>query len=199
MDSPVFVKGAGVDCEGRIVSEAGIIHASEWVTIRPEDGEFIAHAKADIAFLLDNLERTMTYSTDLVAWSHEQAALLRAGRFAELDIEHVIEEIESVAFREKLELARRLTVLLTHLIVKSHRSCSHPGSGDRIIRRQRLAVQRHLRKTPSLRPMLEDPDFMSDVWGDAIIEVYRVQEFENHEFPDSCPWSTAEILNDKVQ
>ena len=33
---------------------------------------------------------------DPYAWSRAQAKLLRAGRFAELDLEHPIEEIEDV-------------------------------------------------------------------------------------------------------
>ena len=42
-------------------------------------------------------ERTShLYDQDLYAWSRTQADLLRAGRFAELDLEHPIEEIEDV-------------------------------------------------------------------------------------------------------
>ena len=36
------------------------------------------------------------YESDVVAWAKEQAALLRAGKFAYLDIEHIADEIESV-------------------------------------------------------------------------------------------------------
>ena len=36
------------------------------------------------------------YQQDLYAWSKAQVDLLRAGRFAELDLEHMIEEIEDV-------------------------------------------------------------------------------------------------------
>ena len=36
------------------------------------------------------------YEQDLYAWSEVQADLLRRRRFAELDLEHVVEEIEDV-------------------------------------------------------------------------------------------------------
>src|SRR5690606_41365101 len=36
------------------------------------------------------------YEQDLYAWSEAQAELLRRRRFAELDLEHVIQEIEDV-------------------------------------------------------------------------------------------------------
>jgi len=34
------------------------------------------------------------HDLDLYAWANEQAALLRSGRLAEADIEHIAEEIE---------------------------------------------------------------------------------------------------------
>lgn len=36
------------------------------------------------------------YDRDFYAWTHEQAELLRAGRYAELSAEHLIEEIEDL-------------------------------------------------------------------------------------------------------
>jgi hypothetical protein len=36
------------------------------------------------------------YDQDFYAWANEQAALLRAGRVAEADIENIAEEIETI-------------------------------------------------------------------------------------------------------
>ena len=62
----------------------------------------------------------MTHSTlydrDFYARAHEQALLLRAGRFAEADIAHLAEEIESMGRAEKRALTSRLGVLLLHLL-----------------------------------------------------------------------------------
>ena len=56
------------------------------------------------------------YETDVVAWANEQAALLRAGKFSALDIEHIADEVEDVGKSEKRELASRMAVLLSHLL-----------------------------------------------------------------------------------
>jgi hypothetical protein len=56
------------------------------------------------------------YEKDFYAWANEQAALLRSGKLAEADIEHIAEEIESMGRTEKRELVARLTVLLLHLL-----------------------------------------------------------------------------------
>jgi hypothetical protein len=52
------------------------------------------------------------YDLDFFAWSLEQAELLRAGKLAEADIEHIAEEIDSMGRTEKRELISRLEVLL---------------------------------------------------------------------------------------
>jgi len=56
------------------------------------------------------------YEQDFYAWSEEQAALLRAGRAAEADLDNIVEEIESMGKSERRELISRLTVLLLHLL-----------------------------------------------------------------------------------
>ena len=50
------------------------------------------------------------YERDFYAWANEQTALLRAGKLAEADLEHIAEEIESMGKTEKRELANRLAV-----------------------------------------------------------------------------------------
>ena len=56
------------------------------------------------------------YDRDFFAWSREQADLLRAGKLAQADIEHIAEEIDSMGRAEKRMLISRLSVLLLHLL-----------------------------------------------------------------------------------
>ncbi|WPL19317.1 hypothetical protein Thiowin_04434 [Thiorhodovibrio winogradskyi] len=53
---------------------------------------------------------------DIIAWANEQAGLLRSRRFDQLDIAHLVEEIEDVGKSEQRELASRMAVLLAHLL-----------------------------------------------------------------------------------
>ena len=55
------------------------------------------------------------YETD-IAWSREQAELLRAGRLSALDIEHIADGVEDVGRCEQRELASRMAGLLAHLL-----------------------------------------------------------------------------------
>ena len=60
--------------------------------------------------------KSVLYERDFFAWSRQQAELLRAGKLAEADIEHIAEEIDSMGRTEKRELISRLSVLLLHLL-----------------------------------------------------------------------------------
>src|SRR3984893_586861 len=91
------------------------------------------------------------YDQDFAVWTSETARLLRAGRFDEVDIEHVAEEIEDMGKRDKRELHSRLTVLLLHLLKWNWQPDKQsPGSQSPIIS-QRAELQRLLEDSPSLR------------------------------------------------
>lgn len=56
------------------------------------------------------------YEKDFYAWTKEQAMLLREHNFAELDVDHLIEEIENMGRSKRQQLVNRLEVLLLHLL-----------------------------------------------------------------------------------
>jgi ribosomal protein L29 len=132
------------------------------------------------------------YSKDVVAWSQEQAALLRAGDFAALDLEHIAEEIEDVGKSEQRELGNRMALLLAHLLKWRFQPERRGSSWERTIKEQRRAIAAHLKETPSLRSSLTNPNWVEGVWADAVTKA--VAETGLAEFPEDCPWSIAQVL-----
>jgi hypothetical protein len=95
------------------------------------------------------------YDTDLVAWSEQQAALLRRRASNELDWDNVAEEIESVGKSEQRDLASRIQTVLDHLIRLRASPATEPRHGwERTLIVQRAAIERLLRDSPSLKPRL---------------------------------------------
>jgi hypothetical protein len=132
------------------------------------------------------------YDRDFYAWANEQAALLRAGRFQEVDLENVAEEIESVGRSEKRELMSRLEVLLLHLL-KWRYQPSHQGkSWQRTINEQRRRTVRHLNDNPSLQALL--PEIMAEAYEDAIGDAENETGLDRTAFPASCPWTFEQIV-----
>ena len=94
------------------------------------------------------------YEQDLYAWSEAQADLLRGRRFAELDLEHVVEEIEDVGGSLYREVRSRVRTIMEHLLKLEHSAVTEPRAGwERTIRTQRADLAEDL--TPFLRPRIE--------------------------------------------
>ncbi len=134
-----------------------------------------------------------TYETDVVAWANEQAALLRAGKLSQLDIEHIADEVEDVGKSEKRELASRMAILLAHLLKWAFQPERRGASWRATIRAQRRAIAAHVDGVPSLRPTLVDPEWKEIVWGDAL----RIATNETglQDLPEACPWSDAQVID----
>lgn len=82
-----------------------------------------------------------TYEEDIIAWANEQARLLRAGQFDQLDIEHVAEEIEAVGKSEQRDLASRMAIVLAHLLKWQFQPGRRGASWQRTIRARREGDQ----------------------------------------------------------
>jgi hypothetical protein len=136
---------------------------------------------------------TISYEQDLVAWANEQARLLRAGRFDQLDLEHLAEEIEDVGKSEQRELANRMAILLAHLLKWQLQPERRGSSWTITIRNQRRACRRVLEETPSLKAKLADARWWEAVWGDATDLAAR--EAGLSEFAEACPWTVEEVLD----
>jgi hypothetical protein len=107
------------------------------------------------------------YDRDIILWSEEQARLLRAGQFAELDIEHLADEIEDVGKSEKRELASRVAVLLAHLLKWRVQPKNRSASWRATINDQRRRIALAIKETPSLKAVMRDPIWQEGVRLDA--------------------------------
>lgn len=96
------------------------------------------------------------YEQDFYAWARTQAALLRAGRLAEADIDNIAEEIDSMGRSEKRELINRLVVLISHLLKWQFQPIFRGRSWELTIKEQRLRLTEHLADNPSLKSTLSD-------------------------------------------
>ncbi|MBK1631856.1 hypothetical protein CKO31_14140 [Thiohalocapsa halophila] len=60
--------------------------------------------------------KALGYDQDYYLWFADQAQLLRAGKWHQLDVQHLAEELEDMGKREKRALRSRTVVLLAHLL-----------------------------------------------------------------------------------
>ena len=154
-----------------------------------------AKQSVTIAPSIDSAE-PCAYTTDFYAWTQQQSALLREGRFGELDVPHLIEEIESLGRSEKRELESRLKVLLMHLLkwqFQGDQREQHKRSWLATIRHQRTELRKLVRDNPSLQAHLEAA--VSEAYQDACYEAEAETGLPIATFPDSLPYTLEDALD----
>ena len=137
--------------------------------------------------------KTIPYEQDIVAWANEQARLLRAGRFDLLDLEHIAEEIEDVGKSEQRAIVSHLSVLLAHLLKWRFQPDRRGNSWRRTIAAQRKEIHLEIKHTPSLKALINDPEWGDVIWSKALARA--IEETGLECFPEVCPWSLAEVLD----
>jgi Domain of unknown function DUF29 len=66
--------------------------------------------------------RTTLYESDFYRWTQEQALLLKQGKWQEMDVENIIEEIVSLGKQQQQELAWHFIGTLTEMAVSTQPS-----------------------------------------------------------------------------
>ena len=136
------------------------------------------------------------YDRDILLWVEDTVAKLKSHDFEQLDLDNLIEEVESLGISQKKELLNRLVVLLEHLLKRLYINLPDDYNGwERTIREQRKRLQVLLIKVPSL-VRLWDEDF-KDAWKIALLTVR--EEYPQVSFPDRWQFSAdlEPMLNDR--
>jgi len=136
----------------------------------------------------------LEYERDIHAWTLHQMELLRRRQFAEMDVEHLIEELETMANRDKHELESRLAILIAHLLKWQYQSDKRSGSWEGSIIEQRYRIDRQLAGSPSLNPHLLVT--MLKAYPAALKLAIKETRLAPSIFPESCPYSMEQLLDE---
>jgi Domain of unknown function DUF29 len=91
------------------------------------------------------------YDQDFYQWIETTAKLLRDRNFSALDMDNLIEEIETMGRNEKRSLKSALEVLLMHLLKYKYQPEKRTNSWKSTIREQRNRLTEYLEESPSLK------------------------------------------------
>jgi transposase len=142
------------------------------------------------------------YQTDYSAWALRQAELLRAGHYAELDIDHLLQELGDMSKSDRRELESRLLTLIAHLLkwqfqyqTLSERWREFDGRSWRatiVEQRKQLAVL--LRQSPGLKSILSET--IGSTYPDAVDLASKETGLPLETFPAQSPYSGKQLLED---
>ncbi len=136
------------------------------------------------------------YDKDILLWVKDTVAKLKARDFDRLDVENLIEEVESLGISQHKELLSRLTRLFEHLLKRLYVSLPQDYNGwERTIRNQRSELGILLDKVPSLKSVWSAN--VQDAWQRAMTKV--VEEYPQISFPNKWLYSSTieDLLNQK--
>lgn len=133
------------------------------------------------------------YERDFYAWTQEQAQLLRSRQWSQVDLQNLIEEIESLGKQQRQELRNRLSILIGHLLKWEYQPHCRSRSWLATIRIQRIDVAELLEDNPSLKPYLEEALHRAYLKG---VEFAAGEtNLPNPTFLPECPYGLTEILD----
>lgn len=133
------------------------------------------------------------YEKDFYLWLTETASLLRDGRFSELDLLNLIEEIETLGRSEKRAVESNLVVLLIHLLKWKYQVNKQSNSWRYTIEEHRDRLHSYLSDSPSLQP------YLLGVFAECYQRGRRLAAAETglkiDTFPTKLPFTPEEALN----
>lgn len=124
------------------------------------------------------------YDSDFALWIEDTVSKLKRKKFDSIDWENLIEEVESLAKRDKRELKSRLITLLEHLLKRKYVPLSNCYRGWEItIKRTQSKLKDILVDSPSLK------NFLVSIYLDCYQEALETVQLEyDFKFTEICPF-----------
>lgn len=139
------------------------------------------------------MNSTLAYDQDYYLWFADQARLLRAGQWQQIDVEHLAEELEDMGKREKRALRSRTVILLAHLLKYAHQPDHRSPNWIGTIREQRKQLQELMLDSPSLTPRFAAD--LEDSYLSARLLAAGETGLPETQFPPTCPFSAEQLLD----
>ena len=138
---------------------------------------------------------SVAYDKDFYGWVNEQAQLIKSGALAQLDVDNLLEEVESMGRSELEQLETRLELLVMHLLKWRFQSDRQSRSWLLTIKEQRQRINRLISRSPSIKHPMSQEGFLDSVGEYAIVQAAKETGFEESMFPSTPIWTLTEILS----
>ncbi|MGK7904504.1 MAG: DUF29 domain-containing protein [Hormoscilla sp.] len=135
-----------------------------------------------------------TYTTDFNKWVEQTAQLLRSRRWQDLDLQHLIEEVEDLGKSERRGVASQLTRLLLHLLKWQYQAQRRSDSWLDSITDARTQIDLAIEDSPSLRSYPEEQ--LKQSYQRARRQATKQTEMPLEVFPEECPYALELVLDE---
>jgi Domain of unknown function DUF29 len=138
-------------------------------------------------------EITRLYDRDFFEWTTQVARLLREGRFAEVDVEHLAEEIEDVGKRDQRGVWGHLRVVMQHLLKWQVQPQKRSRSWKISIRTHRITLAKIFKQSPSLER--HGKQVLDELYAEAVGVAMDETGLPRECFATLCPYTFEQIID----
>jgi hypothetical protein len=135
------------------------------------------------------------YECDFNLWVEATAQLLREGRLTELDVENLLEEVESMGISNKLALSSDLVVVLLHLLKWQYQPNKRTRSWEKSIAEHRRRIDERFEASPSLKR------YYLQIFDKCYRNARKQAKIETRlplaHFPEICPFTSEQVLDEE--
>ena len=132
------------------------------------------------------------YLADFNLWIDQTAQLLREGRWHEVDVPHLIEEVEGLGKSERRGIASQLTRLLLHLLKWQYQPQRRSDSWLDSITDACTQIELAIEDSPSLRNYPAEQ--LEASYQRSRRQAAKQISVAISMFPDMCPYSPELVL-----
>ena len=136
---------------------------------------------------------TSLYEQDFYLWLQTNINLLKEGKFTEIDLENLLEELESMGRSDKNALKSNLKILLMHLLKYKYQPEKRTNSWLYTIREHRQRLRDTFKTSPSLYRFFEE--IFNEAYQDARELAADETGLSIKVFPPESPFTVEEVLN----
>lgn len=131
------------------------------------------------------------YEQDYGAWLSRQIALLRARRWGELDLDHLVDEVESLGRSDFRRLVGAIEIVVAHMLKWDHQPHKRSPGWLASIDEHRARIETELADSPSYRSRIDEA--VQRAYRPARGIASRQSKIGLRQFPATCPYSWDEI------
>jgi Domain of unknown function DUF29 len=135
-----------------------------------------------------------TYLTDFKSWIDQTTQLLRDRRWQDIDVAHLIEEIQDLGKSEQRAIASQLTRLLLHLLKWQYQPQRRSDSWLDSITDARTQIELAIEDSPSLKNYPEV--HLNESYKRARRQAVKQTNLQALTFPEECSYALSQVLDE---
>ena len=135
------------------------------------------------------------HDEDFYGWTKGQIQLLKKNKIKEIDVNYLIEELESMGASEKRELRSRLAQLIFHLLKYEYQKHLRSRSWKASIDEPRVQIAFVMKDNPSLKSQINEK--VAEAYKSSLFLMDKETDIPRQALPATCPYTLEQLQDDE--